>query len=48
VKKDLALKAKASLEHVNAKIIGAVLNNINRNESGSYSYSYYYGERNDQ
>ncbi|OPA80018.1 capsular biosynthesis protein [Paenibacillus selenitireducens] len=48
VKKDVALKAKASLEHVNAKIIGAVLNNINRNESDSYSYSYYYGERNDQ
>ncbi|WP_018755686.1 CpsD/CapB family tyrosine-protein kinase [Paenibacillus terrigena] len=44
VKKDIALKAKASLEHVNAKIIGAVLNNINRNQSDSYSYSYYYGE----
>jgi len=45
VKKDVALKAKASLEHVNAKLIGVVLNNINRNDSDSYSY--YYGEKND-
>ncbi len=46
VKRDVALKAKASLEHVNAKLIGIVLNNINRNQSDSYYY--YYGERNDE
>ncbi|MCL6458422.1 MAG: CpsD/CapB family tyrosine-protein kinase [Gorillibacterium sp.] len=45
VKKEVVLKAKASLEHVNAKLIGVVLNNINRKHSDSYSY--YYGERND-
>lgn len=45
VKKEVALKAKASLEHVNAKLIGVVLNNINRNHSDSYTY--YYGEKND-
>ncbi|WP_040951874.1 CpsD/CapB family tyrosine-protein kinase [Gorillibacterium massiliense] len=43
VKKDMALKAKASLEHVNARLIGVVLNNINRKQSDSYYY--YYGER---
>jgi capsular exopolysaccharide synthesis family protein len=45
VKKDVVLKAKASLEHVNAKLIGVVLNNINRKHSDSYTY--YYGEGND-
>lgn len=45
VKKELALKAKAYLEHVNAKLIGVVLNNINRNDSDSYTY--YYGEKTD-
>lgn len=45
VKKEVALKAKASLEHVNAKLIGVVLNNINRNDSDSYTY--YYGEKTD-
>lgn len=45
VKKEVALKAKASLEHVNAKLIGVVLNNINRNDSDSYAY--YYGEKTD-
>ncbi|MGF7046858.1 capsular exopolysaccharide synthesis family protein [Paenibacillus sp. DS2015] len=45
VKKEVALKAKASLEHVNARLIGVVLNNINRKHSDSYNY--YYGERND-
>jgi capsular exopolysaccharide synthesis family protein len=42
VKKGSVLKAKASLEHVNAKLIGVVLNNINRKTASSYSY--YYGE----
>jgi capsular exopolysaccharide synthesis family protein len=45
VKKELVLKAKASLEHVQANLIGVVLNNINRNRSDSYSY--YYGASND-
>ncbi|OBZ13627.1 MULTISPECIES: CpsD/CapB family tyrosine-protein kinase [Bacillales] len=45
VKKDVALKAKASLEHVKARLIGVVLNKINRNHSDIYSY--YYGEKTD-
>jgi capsular exopolysaccharide synthesis family protein len=45
VKKDIALKAKASLEHVKANLIGVVLNKINRNHSDIYSY--YYGEKTD-
>lgn len=45
VKKEVAVKAKALLEHVNAKLIGIVLNNINRKNSDSYTY--YYGESND-
>lgn len=40
VKKDVALKAKALLSHVNAKLIGVVLNNINRKHSDAYSYYY--------
>lgn len=42
VKKDAALKAKASLELVNARIIGVVINNIKRNDAEDY---YYYGVR---
>ncbi len=42
VKKGTVLRSKASLEHVNAKLIGVVLNNINRKTANSYSY--YYGE----
>jgi capsular exopolysaccharide synthesis family protein len=45
VKKELVLKAKASLENVQAKLIGVVLNSTNRNHSDSYSY--YYGASND-
>ena len=45
VKKDVALKAKASLSHVKARLIGVVLNKINRNHSDIYSY--YYGEKTD-
>lgn len=43
VKKEIALKSKAALGHVNAKLLGVVLNKINRNQSDSYSY--YYGEK---
>jgi capsular exopolysaccharide synthesis family protein len=45
VKKEVVLKAKASLDHVKARLIGVVLNKINRNHSDIYSY--YYGEKND-
>lgn len=40
VKKEVALKAKASLEHVQANLIGVVFNNSKRNHSDSYSYYY--------
>ena len=43
VKKDVASKAKASLDHVKAKLIGVVLNNVSRRHSDSYYY--YYGEK---
>jgi len=45
VKKDVALRAKASLDHVKARLIGVVLNNVPRKHSDSYYY--YYGDRND-
>ncbi|SFI88400.1 capsular exopolysaccharide family [Paenibacillus sp. UNC496MF] len=44
VKKDLVKKAKASLDHVKAKILGVVLNNNTRSKSGEHYY-YYYGTR---
>lgn len=44
VKRDLALKAKASLEHVKARILGVVLNNVERNKNEDYYY-YYYGNK---
>lgn len=43
VKKEIAAKAKASLDHVKAKVIGVVLNNVARERSDSYYY--YYGEK---
>ncbi|MFC5469236.1 CpsD/CapB family tyrosine-protein kinase [Cohnella suwonensis] len=43
VKKEIAAKAKASLDHVKAKVIGVVLNNVDRERSDSYYY--YYGEK---
>jgi capsular exopolysaccharide synthesis family protein len=43
VKRELAMKVKASLDHVKARIIGVVLNNVDRKEEGSYYY-YYYGK----
>ncbi|MED4600749.1 CpsD/CapB family tyrosine-protein kinase [Paenibacillus validus] len=42
VKRDMAIKAKANLEHVNARILGVVLNNMDRKNAESYYY-YYYG-----
>ena len=40
-KRDLALKAKASLEHAKARILGVVLNNMDRKNADAYYY--YYG-----
>lgn len=42
VKKSLVQKTKASLEHVQAKILGVVLNNNSRSKSSGHIY-YYYG-----
>jgi capsular exopolysaccharide synthesis family protein len=43
VKRELALKVKANLEHAKAKILGVVLNNMDRKNADAYYY-YYYGE----
>lgn len=43
VKRDVALKAKQNLENVRARILGVVLNNVDRKNKDSYYY-YYYGE----
>lgn len=40
--RNLALKAKAALDQVNANVIGIVLNNV-KQQRGSQSYSYYQG-----
>ncbi|MFC5446789.1 CpsD/CapB family tyrosine-protein kinase [Paenibacillus aestuarii] len=42
-KRDLALKAKQNLENVRARILGVVLNNVDRKNKDAYYY-YYYGE----
>ncbi|SDC04040.1 capsular exopolysaccharide family [Paenibacillus sp. UNCCL117] len=42
VKRDMAIKAKANLDHVKARILGVVLNNMDRKNAESYYY-YYYG-----
>jgi capsular exopolysaccharide synthesis family protein len=42
VKTEMALKTKANLDHVKARILGVVLNNIDRKHADSYYY-YYYG-----
>lgn len=42
VKRDLVKKAKAQLEHVNARILGVVLNNLQLDKNSSMNY---YGER---
>ncbi|MGQ7889896.1 CpsD/CapB family tyrosine-protein kinase [Paenibacillus sp. WC2504] len=42
VKRDAALKAKQNLDNVRARILGVVLNNVDRKNKDSYYY--YYGE----
>lgn len=44
VKRDAALKTKAKLEHVKARILGVVLNNVDRKLGEAYYY-YYYGSK---
>ncbi|MBP1993429.1 CpsD/CapB family tyrosine-protein kinase [Paenibacillus eucommiae] len=44
VKREVAMKAKANLEHVQARILGVVLNNVDRNSREAYYY-YYYGNK---
>jgi capsular exopolysaccharide synthesis family protein len=44
VKRDIAMKAKANLEHVKARMLGVVLNNVDRKNKDSYYY-YYYGNK---
>lgn len=44
VKREVAAKVKASLEFVKARIVGVVLNNVNRKDGESYYY-YYYGTK---
>lgn len=43
VKRDAAMKAKVSLEHAKARILGVVLNGVSRKSAEDYYY-YYYGE----
>lgn len=43
VKRDAALKAKQNLDNVRARILGVVLNNVDRKNKDAYYY-YYYGE----
>jgi capsular exopolysaccharide synthesis family protein len=43
VKRDVALKAKQNLDNVRARILGVVLNNVDRKNKEAYYY-YYYGE----
>ena len=42
-KRDAVLKAKQNLENVRARILGVVLNNVDRKNKDAYYY-YYYGE----
>ncbi|MDF2926678.1 MAG: capsular biosynthesis protein [Paenibacillaceae bacterium] len=41
VRREQALKVKASFEHVKARMLGVVLNNRNRKETNFTAYSYY-------
>lgn len=43
VKQELALKVKMNMQHVGARILGVVLNNMSRDNEDSYYY-YYYGK----
>jgi capsular exopolysaccharide synthesis family protein len=45
VKREAAMKVKANLQHVNARMLGVVINNVDRKNGEGYYY-YYYG--NDQ
>ncbi len=42
VKRDAIIKVKSNLEHVNGRILGVVINNVERT-SDEYYYYYYYG-----
>lgn len=44
VKKEAAIRVKSSLEHVKARILGVVLNNVDRKQGEGYYY-YYYGNK---
>lgn len=44
VKRDLAIKVKNNLERVQARILGVVINNIDRDNAEAYYY-YYYGSK---
>jgi capsular exopolysaccharide synthesis family protein len=44
VKRDFAIKAKTNLDHVQARILGVVLNNVDRKNKEAYYY-YYYGNK---
>jgi capsular exopolysaccharide synthesis family protein len=44
VKRELALKVKSNLEHVRARILGVVLNNVDKKNGDAYYY-YYYGNQ---
>jgi len=44
VKRQSALRVKEGLEHVNARLLGVVLNNMKRSKADS-QYYYYYGSR---
>lgn len=44
VKREAAIKVKANLEHVNARLLGVVLNNVDKNSGEGYYY-YYYGNK---
>jgi len=43
VKREMAMKAKANLDHVRARILGVVLNNVKRKKEEMYYY--YYGNK---
>ncbi|GIP39969.1 tyrosine-protein kinase YwqD [Paenibacillus sp. J31TS4] len=45
VKREVAMKAKSNLDHVKVRILGVVLNNLDRKNGGSYYYYYYGGDR---
>jgi len=42
VKREAAMKVKANLQHVNARMLGVVINNVDRKNGEGYYY-YYYG-----